>query len=93
MSPGGGNRKTLPVFYKTKDGQILWEGRMTDLHHLREQARKCRVLSKTAIDDELIEQLRIWSVEPAGEADTVERHAVESEGPSYRSRPNSARAR
>jgi hypothetical protein len=91
MSPGGGNRKTLPVFYKTKDGQIFWEGRMTDPNHLREQARKCRVLAKTAIDDELIEQLRIWSVELADEADTVERYAAESEALSYRSRPNSAR--
>ena len=49
---------------------------MTDPNHLREQARKCRVLAKTAIDPELIEQLRIWSVELADEADTVERHAV-----------------
>ena len=64
---------------------------MTDPNNLREQARKCRVLAKTAIDHELIEQLRIWSVELADKADTVERHAAESEGPSYRSRPNSAR--
>jgi len=28
---------------------------MTDPNHLREQARKCRVLAKTAIDPELIE--------------------------------------
>ena len=63
---------------------------MTDPNHLREQARKCRVLAKTAIDHELIEQLRTWFVELADEADTVERHAAESEGPSYRSRSNSA---
>ena len=62
---------------------------MTDPNHLREQARKCRVLAKTAIDHELIEQLRIWSVELADEADTEERHAAESEGPLRRSRPNS----
>jgi len=60
---------------------------MTDPNHLREQARKCRVLAKTAIDPELIEQLRIWSVELADEADAVGRHAAESEGPSYRSSP------
>jgi len=64
---------------------------MTDPNHLREQARKCRVLSKTAIDDEVIEQLRIWSAELVDAADTLERHAAESKGPSYRSRPNSAR--
>ena len=63
---------------------------MADPNHLREQARKCRALAKTAIDHELIEQLRIWVVELADEADTVERHAAESEGPSCRSRPNSA---
>ena len=65
---------------------------MTDPNRLRQQARRCRVLSNTAIDDELIEQLRLWSFELADEADTVERHATKSEGPSYRSRPNSARA-
>ena len=91
MPPGDGNHKTQPVFYQTKDGLILWEGRMTDPSHLRERARKCRVLSKTAIDDELVEQLRIWSVELADEADSVERHAAESEGTSYRSRPDSER--
>ena len=58
---------------------------MTDPNHLREQARECRVLAKTAIDHELIEQLRIWSVELADEADTVERHAAESAGLSCRS--------
>ena len=61
---------------------------MTDPNHLREQARKCRVLAKTAIDPELMEQLRIWSVELADEADAVGRHVAESEGPSYRSSPN-----
>jgi hypothetical protein len=61
---------------------------MTNPSHLREQARKCRVLAKTAIDPELIEQLRIWSVELADEADPVERHAAETEGPSHRSSPN-----
>jgi hypothetical protein len=50
-----------------------------DPNHLREQARKCRTLAKTAIEPELIEQLRLWSVELADEADTVERRAAESE--------------
>jgi len=52
---------------------------MTDPNHLREQARKCRILTKTAIEPELIEQLQVWSVELADEADTVERRAAESE--------------
>ena len=52
---------------------------MTDPNHLREQARKCRILTKTAIEPELIEQLQVWSVELADEADTVERRAAETE--------------
>ena len=46
---------------------------MQDPKHLREQARKCRTLAKIAIEPELIEQFRVWSVELADEADEVER--------------------
>jgi hypothetical protein len=46
---------------------------MQDPKHLREQARKCRTLAKTAIEPELIEQFRLWSVELADEADEAER--------------------
>jgi hypothetical protein len=53
---------------------------MRDPNHLREQARKCRTLAKTAIEPELIEQLRLWCVELADEAHTVERRAAESDG-------------
>ena len=52
---------------------------MRSPNHLREQARRCRGLSKTAIEPDLIEQFRIWSVELADEADTVERRAVDGE--------------
>ena len=52
---------------------------MKDADYLREQARKCRALSKTAIEPEVIEQLRVWSVELADEADTVERRTAESD--------------
>jgi len=38
-------------------------------------------LAKTAIEPEVIEQLRVWSVELADEADAVERQAAENEGP------------
>lgn len=48
---------------------------MRDPNHLREQARRCRALSKTAIEPDVIEQLRVWSVELVEEADTVERSA------------------
>jgi len=48
---------------------------MRDPDHLREQAQKCRTLAKTAVEPELIEQLRLWSVELADEADAVERAA------------------
>ena len=36
-----------------------------DPNQLREQARRCRFLAKTAIEPEVIEQLRVWSVELA----------------------------
>jgi len=52
---------------------------MLDPKHLREQARRCRGWSKTATEPDLIEQLRIWSVELADEANTAERHAVDGE--------------
>ena len=48
---------------------------MRDPNHLREQARRCRALSKTAIEPQVIEQLRVWSVELVDEADTIERSA------------------
>ena len=48
---------------------------MRDPDYLREQAQRCRTLAKTAVEPELIEQLRLWSVELADEADAVERAA------------------
>jgi hypothetical protein len=36
-------------------------------------------VARTAIEPELIEQLRVWSVEFADEADAVERRATEVE--------------
>lgn len=47
---------------------------------LREQAKRCRHLSKTAIEPEVIEQLRVWAVELAEEAEQTEWSAAESEG-------------
>jgi hypothetical protein len=52
---------------------------MHDPNSLREQARKCRVLSKTAIEPEVIEQLRVWAVELAEEAEQAERGVAEEE--------------
>ena len=52
---------------------------MHDPNSLREQARRCRALSKTAVEPELIEQLRVWSVELAEEADQAEGRAAEDE--------------
>jgi hypothetical protein len=43
---------------------------------LREQAQWCRTLAETAFEPELIEQLRVWSIELADEADTLERNAA-----------------
>jgi len=52
---------------------------MHDPSSLREQARKCRALSKTAVEPEVIEQLRVWAVDLAEEADQAERPEVERE--------------
>jgi len=46
---------------------------MHDPNSLREQARRCRALSKTAVEPEVIEQLRVWAVDLAEEADQAER--------------------
>jgi hypothetical protein len=43
----------------------------------RKLARRCCVLSKTAVDPELVDQMRLWAVDFADEADEVERRAVE----------------
>lgn len=52
---------------------------MHDPNSLREQARRCRALSKTAMEPEVIEQLRVWAVELAAEADQAEWRAAEGE--------------
>jgi hypothetical protein len=52
---------------------------MHDPNSLREQARRCRALSKTAMEPEVIEQLRVWAVELAEEADQAEWQAAEGE--------------
>jgi hypothetical protein len=45
--------------------------------NFRKLARRCRVLSKTAADPELVDQMRLWAVDFADEADKVERRGVE----------------
>ena len=52
---------------------------MHDPISLRERARRCRALAKTAVEPEVIEQLRVWAVELAEEADQTEWHAAEGE--------------
>jgi len=52
---------------------------MNDPSSLREQARRCRALSKTAVEPAVIEQLRVWAVELAEEADQAEWRAAEGE--------------
>jgi hypothetical protein len=47
---------------------------MQDANHLRDLARYCRASSKTVIEPEVIEQLRVWAVDFVDEADQVERH-------------------
>jgi hypothetical protein len=52
---------------------------MNDPNSLREQARRCRALSKTAVKPEVIEQLRVWAVELADEANVAEWQMAETE--------------
>jgi len=47
--------------------------------YFRKLARRCCVLSKTAVDRELVEQARVWAVDFADEADKMERRAVARE--------------
>jgi hypothetical protein len=50
---------------------------MNYAENFRKLARRCRVLSKTAVDPDLVEQVRVWTVDFADEADRAERRAVE----------------
>jgi len=52
---------------------------MRNAEYFRNQARRCRALSKTAIHPEQIEQFRMWAVELAEEADEAERRASKRE--------------
>ena len=54
---------------------------MKDADYLREQARRGRTLSKAVIDPEVIEQLKVWAVDLADEADEAERRAIERREP------------
>ena len=56
---------------------------MHDPSSLREQARRCRALAKTAVEPEVIEQLRVWAVELAEEADQVEWGLLRKRRPSF----------
>ena len=52
---------------------------MHDESHLLKLARRCRDLEKTAIEPEIIEQLRIWATELAGMAEDSKSQAVQLE--------------
>ena len=54
---------------------------MPAANYLRELARRCCTLAKAAIAPEMKEQLRLWAVEFADQADEVERRAAEGEAP------------
>ena len=42
-------------------------------NYFRKLARRCLVLSKTAVEPEIIEQMRFWAVDLENEADQAER--------------------
>ena len=52
---------------------------MKDADHFLMLAKRCRDLGKTAIEPEIIEQLRIWATELAGMAKDFESWAVQPE--------------
>ena len=55
---------------------------------LRERARRCRALLKSAVDPEVVEQLRVWAVELADEAEAVQRRVPKAQKSSHlRRRP------
>jgi hypothetical protein len=55
----------------------MLEERLRDANSLREQAKRCRTLSKTATEPEITEQLRAWAVELAEEAEQAVWRAAE----------------
>jgi hypothetical protein len=48
---------------------------MQDANTFRKLVTQCRALEKTAIEPEVIEQLRVWAVELAEEAEGAGRRA------------------
>jgi hypothetical protein len=46
---------------------------MFTAEYSRKLARRCRRLSRTAVEPEVIEQMRVWVVDFADEADRAER--------------------
>jgi hypothetical protein len=53
---------------------------MRDPHEVRGLARECRERAKTAIEPDVIDQLRLWAVELADQADDIERGAESGSG-------------
>ena len=52
---------------------------MQRANHLRDLARRCRALEKTAIDLEVIKQLKIWAIELDEVAEGMEGPSVQHE--------------
>ena len=57
---------------------------MPDADYFRELARRCCTLAKAATASEVKEQLRLWAVEFADQADEAERRAAGREEKHYR---------
>ena len=51
---------------------------MRDPQECRSLSRKCRERAKTAIDRDIIDQLRLWAVELADQADEIERRSKDT---------------
>ena len=52
-------------------------GAMSVAEYFRKLARRCRRLSKTVAEPEVVEQIQVWAVDLADEADRAERSNYE----------------
>ena len=57
---------------------------MPDASYFRELARRCCALAKVATEAEVKEQLQLWAVEFADQADEAERRTAKGRGNHYR---------
>lgn len=73
-----GTAKDDTMFLKLMHDLILVYTMIRHFYNLRKRAQRCLNLANTSSDLEVVEQLRVWSVEIADEADAAERRTAEN---------------